>query len=102
MTSKLVNLIEEESFKLAVSKLGGAKRIDRALEAYVCALARKPEAYEIVPGWKTLRIAKTNAIELSENSIPPLIVWFRIDDKGNVRLLWIEENKKFEEENGQY
>lgn len=84
------NLRESASFTEAVEILGGAEVIDEALEPLVLAIAARPETFDIIPGFQSLRMAKTDPIAYGDFDIPPLRLTFRIVDDENVELLWIE------------
>ena len=85
------NLRESASFAEAVEILGGAEIIDEAMESLVLAIAARPEIFDIIPGFKSLRMAKTDPITHSDHDIPPCRLTFRIVDDENVELLWIEQ-----------
>lgn len=88
--SELRTLIEENSFQEAVKKLGGYKKIDKALTAFVGPLARRPEGFPLVPGTNE-RLAKTKAVFDGDEKIPALRLWFTIIDENTILLRWIEE-----------
>ena len=84
------SFIEEESFKEAVTELGGFRRIDEALDPIVEALSRRPEGFPVVPGWSPIRIAKTDRVVRGDHIIPAIRVWFLIVDD-TIRLLYVDE-----------
>ena len=99
MASRVLRpLIELPSFAQSVERLGGARRIDKALEVLADALARRPEGFPLV-GDHGLRVARTDAIwdDAAGNVIPPLRLYFQIADRGEVLLWWIEEIPKDDE-----
>ena len=85
-------IVEEESFVIAIEKLGGHGPIDAALESLIGGLSSNPDSFDIIPGCAPIRLAKTEMISWDSKKVPPLALWFRVghDDK-MVSLLWIEE-----------
>jgi hypothetical protein len=72
-------------FKSEASKIAEQKEIDGAISAILWALKNNAEDYPVIQGFKTLRMAKTDAIR----NVPELHVVFKIlGDK--VRLEYIE------------
>lgn len=88
-STKQRTLVEEPSFSEAVKRLGGAEKIDPALDALIGALSRNPEGFETVPGFGPIRLAKTDPIDHGE-AVPGLRLWFAVKDSDHVHLLWIE------------
>lgn len=79
---------EEDSFSDAVLKLGGARRVDAALEILMEPLSRRPYGFNAVDtGTNRFRYAVTKQI----GNIPPLVVIFTVGDDDVVRLQHIEE-----------
>lgn len=72
--------------------LGGAYRVDQALESIYWVLERHPEAYDVVPGLKTTRLVTTHRFEDPQGVLPRLRVYFRIESEDEVLLLWVEED----------
>ena len=95
MPRKLRTLIEEDSFKVGVEKLGGARSVDEALAAVVDSLTLRPEAWPTIPRYGQMRLAKTDRVQREEGyDIPALSVWFYIHDEGTVRLMYVEEREE--------
>jgi hypothetical protein len=88
----LRTIVEEESFRQSVERLGGARRIDKALTVLMSGLGFRPEGFPVV-GDHGLRIAKTEAVSDDDAGeiIPPLRLYFQIADTGVVVLWWLEE-----------
>lgn len=81
-------IIEEESFREAVQKLGGSYRVDTALEILMEPLSRIPYNFPAVDvGTNRFRYAVTKQMD----DIPPLVVIFTVGDDDVVRLQHIEE-----------
>ena len=75
-------------------KFGGLVNVDAALDPIIEALSLNPAGFPLVPGFRDLRLAKTDRIERDDGSVlvPALRVWFSYrsgDDK--VYLLYAEE-----------
>jgi hypothetical protein len=70
--------------------LGGVSRIDDALRGVTYALSRRPEVYDVLPGFRELRWAPTDRFEGPEGVVPELTVLFTIPNEHEVHLLWIE------------
>lgn len=85
-------LRESAEFSAQCEALGGAYRLDQALEGVYWVLARYPEAYSVVPGLKRTRIVTTHRFEDAQGVLPRLRVYFRIESEDEVCLLWIEED----------
>lgn len=83
-------LVENETYTQSVNRLGGARRLDNLLELLTCSIAEKAEVFPKVPGFKGLRIAKTDKVSWKP-SIKRLKLFFRILDENRVELLWISE-----------
>jgi len=81
-------LIHEPTYTYALQSLGAdIRRLDNALTGVEWALSTNPEVYDIVRGTVSTRILKTDAL----GGLPPLRVWFRIDEDGHhVHLDYIE------------
>lgn len=84
--SKLRTLVESPHFTEQLGWLENQPYVDEALDAVTWALARKPEVYPIIPGTNGLRVAKTIAYERDGVTIPPIKIWFSIEDDGHVYL----------------
>jgi hypothetical protein len=79
------NIVPMGVYTNAAAKISEQHKIDDALAAIWWALSNNAEDFPIIPGFKTLRMAKTDAIR----NIPALHVVFKIID-GEVHLKWIE------------
>ncbi len=81
-------LIHEVTYTAALRELGtDIRRIDDALTGVEWALSTNPEVYDVVKGTQDTRLLKTDAL----GGLPPLRVWFRIDENGHdVHLDYIE------------
>ena len=83
----LRQLIESDTYKKQVAALGGAERMDDVLLAATWALSTSPEVYEVVKGFKDIRLLKTDEI----GGASAYRLWFRIDENGqHVHLEAIE------------
>jgi hypothetical protein len=84
-------LVEQPSFAQCVERLGGARRIDRALDILMDGLCRRPESFPLV-GDHGLRRAKTDPIwdDDTGERIPALRLFFQIGDRAEIVLWWIE------------
>ena len=81
-------LIHEQTYVAALKELGpDLKRLDEALTGVEWALGANPEVDDIVKGTRDTRLLKTDAL----GGLPPLRVWFRVDEDGqHVHLEYIE------------
>lgn len=68
-------LVESVPYTAQVLALGGFERLDDALTGVCWALSTNPEIFDIVKGFKDIRLIKTDAL----GGLPALRVWFRID-----------------------
>lgn len=91
MSTKRRVLREEKSFSDSAGKLGGSKRVDAALEAILDALTLRPEGFDLVPGWGSIRIAKTVTATQAGEEVPAVRLWFTIVDENVVSLLYVEK-----------
>jgi hypothetical protein len=89
----LTIIIEEQSWSDAAEKFGGLANVDKALEPIIEALCLNPAGFPPVPGFKDIRIAKTDRIERDSGAVvPALRVWFRyLPGDDTVFLLYAEE-----------
>jgi hypothetical protein len=85
-------LRESAEFSAQCASLGGAYRIDQALEAIYWILERQPESYPVIPGLEKTRLVTTHRFVDSQGVLPKLRVYFRIESEDEVLLLWIEED----------
>ena len=87
----LWQFIDSKEFSDAFAALGDPKDVDEALESLVWSLTENPKEWPLLPGFKDLRIAKTDATE----AMPRLRVFFRVDENGeHVHLLYIEKDSE--------
>jgi hypothetical protein len=82
------DLVEHTGFLEQLSSLGDVKFLDNALRGVTWAISVGAEDFDLVPGWSTLRIAKTDQFDLA--GVPALCIYFRIKDENEVLLYWIE------------
>lgn len=83
----LRELIESTVFTAGLKALGDPKRIDDALRGVYWGLATRPDVYDIVKGFKEIRMLKLDPL----GGLPALRIWFRIDKNGRqVHLEFIE------------
>ena len=83
----LRQLIESEEYKHQIAALGGAARMDDVLLAATWALSTSPEVYDVVKGFRDVRMLKTDAL----GGADAYRIWFRIDENGeHVHLEFIE------------
>lgn len=72
-------------------------RLDDVLRGVMWALSTNPAAFPIVPGFRDVRVVKTDPIAFGPSAmLPRLRIWFRIDGR-QVRLEYIEPDP-FDEE----
>jgi len=71
-----VLIVEEQSWAEAAEKFGGLVNVDAALDPIIEALALNPAGFPLVPGFRDLRLAKTDRIEHDGVDVPALRVWF--------------------------
>jgi hypothetical protein len=89
----LRTLVESDEFTAQLSVLGNIAAIDEAVRGVLNGIATYAEAFDIVPGYQKLRIAKTDYFERDTGEvIPPLRIYFHIIDDDRVKLLWIERS----------
>ena len=84
---------ESTQYTKQVKLLGGASRLDEALNGVIWAISNNPEVFDLVPGFGSIRIAKTDEKKTESGAIiPRLRVWFRIppNNPHEVELLYIE------------
>ena len=85
-------LIHEDTYIHALNELSAElgsdiRRLDNALTGVEWALSTHPEVYDVIRGTLESRLLKTDAL----GGLPPLRVWFRIDEDGqHVHLEYIE------------
>jgi hypothetical protein len=89
MAGKIRTLIESEEYARAFAKLGDAKRLDEAVNALTWGISIYPAQFPLVNGFKTIRVAKTDAV----GDAPCLIIWFSILNPDEILLRFIEISK---------
>lgn len=90
MPAQYRECVESEDYLDQLEKLGAAAT-DERLRAIIWSLTVRAEVWPIVPGFKRLRIAKTNAVIRPTGVKPGLRVWFEIRDANHVDLLYLEQ-----------
>ncbi len=90
MVGKLYDLRESPEFSEACKKIGDIKCVDEALGILSHAISKKPETFDLVPEFKSLRLAKTDKYQRNGIIVPPLRLTFRIADDNIIDLLYIE------------
>jgi hypothetical protein len=83
---------ESEGFKEQKEKIGDAYEIDKVLDGIYWAVASNAEMYPIVPDTNRTRMIFTHEFVRLGTTLPPLRVYFAIEDENNAVLLWIEED----------
>lgn len=80
-------IVESATYRSQFETLGNAEFVDAELSSLIWGISTKPEAFEIVPGFSQIRLAKT---------IGPTSLWllFRIQNDNEVELLWIERDER--------
>lgn len=87
---------ETASYTDAIEKIGDVKAIDGALESVMWGLYTKPDEFPLVPGFMTVRLAKTSSVLRSDGTVVPgLQVRFRIlpDKDETVELLHVDSDE---------
>jgi len=80
-------LVEDPVYTSQVENLGYSdEQLDAALDAVAWALSTNPEHYPVIQGTQRLRVAKTDHYSRDNVWIPPLKVWFTIEDDDHVLL----------------
>lgn len=80
-------LVESADYSRQLATLSDLQRLDDALVGVCWALSTNPEVYETVKGMYDVRLLKTDPL----GGLPPLRIWFKIDDDDqSVHLLYIE------------
>lgn len=82
--------MDGQEYTAQLTKLGGAEKIDRALDLLTESIATGAEAFELV-GAGPLRLAKSDPFDLPGIRIPALRLFFFIQDKDNAVLLFVEQ-----------
>lgn len=86
-------IIWSAEFSEGVSRLGGARAVDAALEPIIDGLSRNPYGFDKIENdWTSFRYIRTKPIG---DTVPALIIAFTIDTNKNVVLEWIDEEMPF-------
>ncbi|MGA8641758.1 hypothetical protein [Candidatus Binatus sp.] len=83
-------LVADDAFTAQLSVLGNLPFVDEVIRGVTNGIATFAEAFDLVPGFTTLRIAKTDTFDTIARLLPPLRIYFCILDQNRVRLMWIE------------
>lgn|SRR5579871_4827207 len=84
-------IVEEQSWDVAVANCGTHQFFDDALAPIDYALHRNPLGLPVVPGFPNLRIAKTKLRFIGGEIIPSYRIWVRLDEQNRVVYkLWVE------------
>lgn len=84
--TKYRTLREEDSYRKLKELLGDVERLDEVLDGVLWSIATNAEGWPIVPGFDTVRLAKTDGY----GDTPQLKVWFQILSDNEASLLGIE------------
>lgn len=80
-------VLETQAFTAQLGQIGAIDRLDEALAAVQLILTENAEVYPVLNGYEKTRLAKTKAVD----EVPPLNIWFVIDDDNeHVLLLYVE------------
>ena len=79
-------LVPSSIYKRLSSEIASRRELTDALAAVYWALRNKADDYPVMPGYSTLRMAKTDAVR----NIPALYIIFRINCNDEVDLKYIE------------
>ena len=90
MAGKIRTQVESQEYTNAFQKIGDAKELDAALAGLTLSISINPADWPIVPGFKDIRLAKTDATK----DAPVLSIWFRVLDMDTIFLLYIEASKE--------
>lgn len=80
------NLILTTTYKNAADRIGKQSELENVLSGVYWALRNNAEDFPLIPGYKTLRMVKTDAVR----DIPSLRVVFKIRSETEVKVEWIE------------
>lgn len=84
-------LVESELFTRQLQQLGDIERLDEILRGMLWGIALAPEAFEIIPGYRRLRLAKSREFDVPfSRPLPVLQIWFIENELGQIELLGIE------------
>lgn len=81
-TFKGFTIRQDELFTTQLELIAPARFTDEALDAVVWAVGNDPEVYPVIPGTNRLRVAKSLLYQRQLVTIPPLRIWFTIEDGG--------------------
>ena len=82
----------DPEFDAAVQRLGGYRLVDEALEPIMEGLYRNPWGFPFIENdWIRVRYAKT----IPTQTLPALLIVFRIEPNNDVTLLYAEEAELF-------
>ena len=87
MAYRLRELVEDPVYTSQLENLGFTEeQLDAALEGVAWALATNAEHYAVIKGTQRLRMIKTYHYTRDDVWIPPLKIWFTIEDENHVLL----------------
>jgi hypothetical protein len=82
----------DPAFEMAIQSLGGYLLVDEALEPILEGLYRTPWGFSYIENdWIRIRYAITKPTE----SLPALLMTFRIDENNDVTLLYVEKSERY-------
>ncbi len=82
----------DPDFDAAVERLGGYRLVDEALEPILDGLYRNPWGFPFIENdWIRVRYAQT----IPTQTLPALLVVFRIEANNDVTLLYAEETDSY-------
>jgi hypothetical protein len=85
------NLVESPLYTKQLSELGDVERLDEVLRGVLWGISTNPEAFDLIPGFHRLRLAKTREFDVPRRKpLPRLRIWFIDFGVGTVELLAIE------------
>ena len=86
----LYTLRESPAYTAQMATIGQVKHVDAALSVLTWAICESPEKFPFVPGFQPVRMAKTDKYLRDSVEIPPLRLWFKIENANVIELLSIE------------
>ena len=95
MASERFVLVETPEYTARLAEIA-YPRLDDALRGVRWALAINPTAFPLVPGFKDIRVVKTDPLEFGPSVLPRLRIWFCVEGQ-RVHLEYIEPDP-FDEE----
>ncbi|MEO7994175.1 MAG: hypothetical protein ABI743_07225 [bacterium] len=84
------SLRESEEFSASATRVPDYDYLEESFDGLTFAIAQAPEAFPVVPGFKTLRVARTYCVEVRGTWVPALRIFFRIADEAMVDLLELD------------